>query len=124
MINLSITIVTYTKYLIIKLSPIKIKRNNEIIIQYLIDSAVVFHESFVLGVSLLSDVMSKSADSKQDDASYVLIIFVIFSKYLPPVPVKTKCIARDTAQRIDADPGKLYGDLIALASGEKCMIST
>jgi hypothetical protein len=59
--------INYKKYLIIKLSPIKIKhlkkRNNEIIIQYLTDPTVVFHESFVLGVSMLSDVnyvMSKS----------------------------------------------------------------
>jgi hypothetical protein len=36
------------------------KLNNEIIIQYLTDATVVCNESFVVGVSMLSDVMSKS----------------------------------------------------------------
>jgi hypothetical protein len=39
----------------IKIKPLK-KRNNEIIIQYLTNATVVFHESFVVGVSMLSDV--------------------------------------------------------------------
>jgi hypothetical protein len=43
-----------------EVKPLK-KRNNEIIIQYVTAPTVVFHEPFVLGVSMLSDVMSKSA---------------------------------------------------------------
>jgi hypothetical protein len=42
----------------IKIEPLK-KRNNEIITQYLTDATVEFPVSFVLGVSMLSDVMSK-----------------------------------------------------------------
>jgi hypothetical protein len=43
----------------VKIKPLK-KLNNEIIIQYLTDAIVIFNESFVVGVSKLSDVMSKS----------------------------------------------------------------
>jgi hypothetical protein len=46
----------------IKIKPLK-KRNNEIIIQYLTAPTVVCHEPFVLGVSMLSDMMSKSASN-------------------------------------------------------------
>jgi hypothetical protein len=56
----------------------------------------------------------------------IILRHPVFSEYLSPVLAKTKCIARSTgtAQRIDADRGKLYEEVIALVSGEKCMIST
>jgi hypothetical protein len=59
-IYLSITIINYTKYLIIKLSLLKKaqkKRNNEIIIQYLTGSMVKYKSPFV-GLSMVWMSMS------------------------------------------------------------------
>jgi hypothetical protein len=53
----TITTINYVKYLIIKLFIIKIKplkkRNNEIIIQYLSGTTVVFNKPPVVGVSMM-----------------------------------------------------------------------